>query len=239
MSHTLSVCDSIGFEEVQMAKNRKKAEEYIFKYISKLDSSGHNLKLYKDKFKLMSNKDFDEMMTKIRNGEYVLPIFSPNKGDVKLSSKTAIKVAKELGHEFFERLWLTDNVTGETYLTPIKYLVVDLPLRRQQQLLIKKMSIPSVDMTMDALTNQVTGDSKGASLSFPELQVLAASGMHKSIEEMIKVRGGDITAYNQFRHSIINTGSGTLENAGKTEGRVKSTETLSNLLKGMHLDNNL
>lgn len=222
-----------------MAKNRKKAEAFIFEYINKLDKTGTNLKIYQDRFKEMSNKDFDEMMSNIKEGSYTLPLYAPNQGRVKLSSKLAIKVARELGHEFFERLWLTDNVTGETYLTPIKYMVLDLPLRRQQQLLIKKMSIPSVDMTMDALTNQVTGDSKGASLSFPELQVLAANEMNKSIEEMIKVRGGDIKAYNQFRHSVMNTGSGSLESAGRTEGKVKSTETLSSLLKGMHLDNNL
>lgn len=222
-----------------MAKNRKKAEEFILKYISKLDKSGNNLTIYKNKFNKMTNKEFDDMMTAIKKGEYVLPLYAPNQGKVKLSSEIAIKIAKELGHNFFERLWLTDNVTGETYLTPIEYMVVDLPWRRQQQLLIKKMSIPSVDMTMDTLTNQVTGDSKGASLSFPELQVLAATGMHKSIEEMIKIRGGDINSYNQFRYSVMNTGTGSLETAGRTEGRVKSTETLSNLLKGMHLDNNL
>lgn len=222
-----------------MAKNRKKAEEFILTYIGKLDKSGHNVELYKKRFKTLSNAQFDDMMTEIKNGRYTLPLYAPNQSKVKLTSQVAIKVAKELGHSFFEHLWLTDNVTKETYLTPIKYMVVDLPFRRQQQLLIKKMSIPSTDMTMDTMTNQVTGNSKGASLSFPELQVLAASNMNKSIEEMIKVRGGDINAYNQFRNSVINTGSGTLEAAGRTEGRVKSTVTLSNLLKGMHLDNNL
>ena len=222
-----------------MAKNRKKTEEFILRYIAKLDTSGLNTEIYKKKFKELTNKQFDEMMTEIKNGTYTLPLYAPNQSKVRLTSQQAIKVGKELGYSFFERLWLTDDASGETYLTPIEYMVVDLPLRRQQQLLIKKMSIPSTDMTMDTLTNQVTGDSKGASLSFPELQVLAASNMNKTIEEMIKIRGGDLDAYDQFRSSVINTGSGSIEAAGRTEGRVKSIESLSALLKGMHLDNNL
>ena len=222
-----------------MAKNRKGAEKFLLDYVQKLDPSGLNKQFYIDEFKKMSDKTFDDMATAVSDGEYVLPIFSPAQGKVKLSSTRAVKVARELGHEIFQRLRLTDNVTGEVYLTPHKYLVIDLPMRRQAQLLIKKMSMPSVKETVDSLTGQVTGGSKGSALSFPELQVMAALGLNKSIEEMMKVRGGDSKAYRQFTNSIIQTGSGSLMNAGNTEGRVKSIESLHTLLLGMHLDNNL
>ena len=76
-------------------------------------------------------------------------------------------------------------------------------------------------------------------MSFPEIQVLASKGHEKTIEEMIKVRGGDTKAYRQFSNSVIQTGSGSLKNAGEAMGRVKSTETLRSFLLGMHLDNNL
>lgn len=219
--------------------NRKGAEEFIIKYIKKLDPTGINETIYINQFKVMSNKDFEVLMESLKNEEFILPIFAPNKGKVKLDTGRAVKVARELGHEFFERLRLTDPSTGEIYLTPIKYLVVALPVRRQAQLLSKKIKIPENNKTIDTLTDQATGPSKGASLSFPELQILVGKEMDKTIEELIKVRGGDSKAYYQFTQAVMKTGFGSLENVNKLESRVKSVETLSIILKGMHLDNNL
>lgn len=225
--------------EIFAMGNRKEAESFILKYIKKLDSTGFNEEVYREQFKSMSDTDFEKLMLSIKNEDFILPIFAPNQSRVKLTTENAIKVARELGHEFFERLRLTDPSTGETYLTPIKYLVIELPIRRQAQLLSKKIKIPENNKTIDSLTDQATGPSKGASLSFPELQVLVGKEMNKTIEELIKVRGGDSKAYYQFTQSVMKTGSGSLENVSKLESRVKSVETLSAILKGMHLDNNL
>ena len=222
-----------------MAKNRKKAEEFLLDCIQQLDPSGLNKSFYSDAFKTMSNQQFDDLAKGIREDGYVLPIFVPTAGKVKLNTERAVKLARKLGREIFQRLWLTDNITGLTYLTPKKYMVVDLPVRRMAQLLVKKMSMPSVVDTVDALTGQATGPSKGSSMSFPEIQVLASKGHNKTIEEMIKVRGGDTQAYRQFSNSVMQTGSGSLRAAGEAMGRVKSTETLRSFLLGMHLDNNL
>ena len=219
--------------------NRKEAEKFIIKYIGKLDTSGLNVKLYEKRFKEMSDKEFKSLMEEIKNDTFTLPIFAPNQSKVKLTTDKALSVAKELGHSFFERLRLTDPSTGETYLTNIEYLVIDLPVRRQSQLLSKKITIPKSNKTIDSLTDQATGPSKGASLSFPELQVLVGKEMNSTIEELIKVRGGDTKAYQQFNQSIIKTGSGSLENVRTLETRAKSVDTLSIILKGMHLDNNL
>ena len=219
--------------------NRKEAERFIIMYIGKLDTSGLNAEVYKKRFKEMTDKEFKSLMEEIKNDNFTLPIFAPNQSKVKLTTDKALSVAKELGHSFFERLRLTDPSTGETYLTNIEYLVIDLPVRRQSQLLSKKIKIPKSNKTIDSLTDQATGPSKGASLSFPELQVLVGKEMNSTIEELIKVRGGDTKAYQQFNQSIIKTGSASLENVKALETRAKSVDTLSIILKGMHLDNNL
>lgn len=218
---------------------RKEAEEFILKYIAKLDKTGFNENIYKEQFKKMSDSEFKDLMLAVQDESFILPIFAPNLNKIKLTTKNAIAVARELGHEFFERLRLTDPSTNETYLTPLPYLVIDIPVRRQAQLLSKKIKIPENNKTIDSLTDQATGPSKGASLSFPELQVLVGKEMNKTIEELIKVRGGDSKAYYHFTQSVMKTGSGKLENVNKLESRVKSVETLSIILKGMHLDNNL
>lgn len=219
--------------------SRKKAEAFIIQYIDKLDPTGENKKIYQAQFKAMSDKEFDAFMKDIDNDNFIIPIFAPNKSKIKLDTKRNIKVARELGVEFFQRLRLTDSATGETYLTPIKYMVVEVPIRRQVQVLAKKIKIPDTNRTVDNLTDQATDKSKGASLSFPELQILVGRGMNETIEELIKVRGGDTKAYQHFTQSMMKTGKGSLESVRYLDSRVKSIETLSILLKGMHLDNNL
>ena len=55
---------------------------------------------------------------------------------------------------------------------------------------------------------------------------------------MIKYRGGDIKLMNEMDKRIRDTGGVRMESLKGVGGRVKSTTTLSALLKGMHLDNN-
>ena len=221
--------------------NRQAATAEIIKWIDKLLPGSPNAKLYEDALGRMTNAEFDAFMLKLESGEATLSLVAPNLSEHKLSVERNLAVAKELGHEFFQRLWLTDAKTGVTYLTPVRYLVVDLPLRRQQQLLIKKISIPEDNRHVDELTGQPSGPSAGSKLSFPELQVLYAQGMDRTIEELIKFRGGDTKARQALDRQIVETGGASQDAIKKAlpYTRVKSTETLGVLLKSMHLDNNV
>jgi hypothetical protein len=67
---------------------------------------------------------------------------------------------------------------------------------------------------------------------------LYSQGFDKAILEMIKYRGGDIKLMNEMDKRIRDTGGVRMESLKGVGGRVKSTTTLSALLKGMHLDNN-
>jgi hypothetical protein len=119
-------------------------------------------------------------------------------------------------------------------------MVIDLPLRRQAQMLYEKMSIPENNRVVDERSGQATGPSKGASLSYPELQVNAAKGLDNMILELIKFRGGDVKAYNAMNRSILDTGEASLnEIAAKEKTTVKSVQTLGVYLKAMMLDSNL
>lgn len=222
-----------------MAGNRKAAEEFILKYIGKILPTSENVAYYTEKFASMSDAQFDTMMDNIENHGFVLPLIAPNLSKDKLDTSRNIKIGEELGHTFFERLKLTDDASGVTYTTPLPYMIVDLPIRRQVQTLSKKMAVPENNNVRDELTDQATGPSKGSGLSFPETQVLVALGMDDLIEELIKVRGGDEAAFNKMNKDIIQTGESSLSDIRLLGTRAKATDTLSAILKGMHLDNNL
>lgn len=219
--------------------NRKAATDMILRYIDKILPGSPNTEFYRTSLAAMSDKQFGDFINRLDSGEETLTINVPNLGKYKLDLQRNLAIAKELGHEFFEHLLLTDPTTGQLYQTPVKYLVIDLPLRRQVQLLESKSTIPENNKHIDELSGQSTGPSKGSKISFPELQVLFAQGLDSTITELIKFRGGDSKAFNAMNRSIIDTGTVNLEYLSQFGTKVKSVTTLSVLLKTIHLDNTL
>lgn len=224
---------------VRMNTARKEATDYAVKLLSKFAGKNDSVKEIETMLGQLTDKQFDAYMQSLMVGEEVMPYIAPNLGDVRLSSEQNLKIAEELGHEFFERLWLTDPATGEVYLTPKKYLVVDLPLRRLQQHLIKKIAIPEDNQHFDEMTAQPTGPSKGRGVSFPELQLLYSQGLDDVIRELFKFRGGDEQAYRAMTKDALLTGMPSMNDVDGGDTQVKATESLSILLKSAHLDNNL
>lgn len=219
--------------------NRKAAEAVVLEYVEKLLPGSPNTKIYKDLFAAMSDKQFAEFMGKIEDGSARLAIIAPNLETPKLSMERNLALAKELDHEFFERIWIDAGDGTPMYLSPVKYLIVDLPLRRQAQLLVKKISIPEDNRSVDDYTGQPSGKSKGSKISYPETQIMAALNLDASLTEMLKYRGGDVKGFNAMNTAIAKTGGVSLDAIAPQAGKVKSTETLSTFLTCMHLSNTL
>ncbi len=158
-------------------------------------------------------------------------------GTSQISVKRNLELAKKWGHQFFERIWMDGENGAPPYLSNHKYLIVLLPLKRQSQFLIKKISIPEDSRTIDNMTGQVTGKSKGSKFSYPEMQIVASQGLHKTIAEFMKVRGGDNVAYNAMVKSLTTQGGASLKAVTSMNTVVKSQVTLSAFLTGMHLRN--
>lgn len=219
--------------------NRKAATAEALYWINEMVPGGIVVKDMETVLNALSDEQFDAYMKQLESGEEILSIAIPNLGKDKLEMERLLDLGEKLGHSFFEQVWLTDAKTGVTYLTPEKYLIILLPLRRQQQALVKKISIPDSNKHIDEMTGQVTGDSKGASLSGPEIQVLRAQGLDKVLLEGIKVRGGDEKAFRFVNREIIETGEANIDTVLAAGTRVKGTVTLSDLMTGMHIKNNL
>lgn len=220
--------------------DRKKVTAFILKNIEKILPGSGNKEYWEEKLSSMSDKAFGEFMDKLASGDETLFINVPNGAKKKLSVSRNVDHARELGHEIFQHLILTEPNTGTKYKTPKKYMVIDLPVRRQAQMLKKKASIPDGSRRIDELTGQAVKPSTGSRLSFPELQALKAQGLNRSIEELIKFRGGDRKAFAAMSRQISELGEVSQDTIkAAIDSAVTSTQTLSAYLLAMHLDNNL
>jgi hypothetical protein len=219
--------------------NRKAAEEFILKYVDKLLPGSDNVKLYKSLFSSMSDDDFKQYMDDIDTGRKFIAVVCPNFTEPALSGDRNYAIADELGHNFFQRIWIEGTGDVPTYLTPIPYLVLDLPLKRASQLLIKKISVPDNNRVVDTLTGQPTGESKGASISTPELQVCAAMGLESTMVELLKYRGGDVKGFQAMNNMIAKYGSANLKTLSMYASGVESTNTLKTFLTAMHVKSTL
>ena len=219
--------------------NRKGATEFFIEKIKKLNPNSSNVKMYEDFFAACSDKEFDELMGKLERGEVILPYFVSNLNKEIIRMDKILALGDELGIDFFQRIWVTDSVSGVRFLTPEKYLVIDMPIRRQQQHLVKGKSVVESSKFTDPLSGQAVGASRSSRISLPELMIMESSGHIDAIEELIKVRGGDIAAFREARRLTVEQGGYNLDAIASLNSRPTSTETLKAFFFGMHIDNNL
>lgn len=206
--------------------------------------------LYEETIMKMSATDLEHWIEALRNGVKDFPdvnkpaatisLIVPNLSkENRLNVNRNLALAKKMGHNFFERIWLTNPVTGQVTLTNKRYLSILLPIRRQAQTLDHKMSLPEGDNRVDDLTGQVTGASKGSSISFPEVQMLDARGLTQTIYELMKARGGDEEAWRLMKHRLTTTGAFNQDELGSLNSVAKVNKAFSTILHGMHIRNNL
>ena len=223
-----------------MNPKRKAVQDYIIKYVGAIVSGNENVKLYEDLFKNMTDEEFDNFMQRMKKGE----VHVPNDGKIRVSVENNFKVAKQLGHEFFQRVKVTNHPDYPDHLLPVKALTMILPVRRAQQLLAKKISIPEHNMSIDNLTGQVAGKSRSSKLTYPEQQMLLAMDMKETATEMVRVRGGDIRAQQLYQAELMKNGEASQKMIMEVsnmmaDGGVKSTKTLKQYFQAMNIKNTL
>lgn len=222
-----------------MPGNRKAAEAQILADIEEILPGSDNPKYYQALFDSMDDVQFDAFMQKFIRKELTLSIIAPNFADVKLEVTRNFATAKKWGLANFERVWMDDGDGTPPYLSNDPYPIMEVTVRRQAQLLDKKMSVAEDAKSVDDLTGQPTGRSKGSKISFPELQLLAAQGLDDSITELIKWRGGDTKGYNAFVDALSGSGGVSMQAIAGMAGGVVSTQTLRTLLLCMHVSSTL
>jgi hypothetical protein len=103
---------------------------------------------------------------------------------------------------------------------------------------MSKISVPNSDTKIDAFSGQVVKPDKGSSISSVEMQTILSKGLKVSIAELIRVRGGDISAYSHFRGQLEETGYASL-NSIDNDSRARSSVILGTYFRAAHIDNNI
>lgn len=220
-------------------KNRKAAEASILSDLEEILPGSANVNIYKRRFLEMTDAEFEQMILRIEAGEFILPIIAPEAQAPAIDVGRNIDTAKRWGVKLFERVWMDGQYGADPYLSNDEYLIVLMPLKRQAQFLTKKISIPEDSRTIDNMTGQVTGRSKGSKISYVEMQVLNSQDLRNSIMEFQKPKGGDLTAYNAMAHSLTTTGGASLTSLNALGSRARSIDSLSIHLTTLHLKNTL
>lgn len=221
-----------------MTPKRKKVQDYIIEKMDKL-AGKDNKKLYEDLFNSMSDKDFEDFMLKLKKGELHLVVVVPNDGKTRVTIENNYKLAKELGHEFFQRVIYKNDPNQPDFMTKNKYVCLYLPVRRAQQTIEKKISIPDHNLAINQLTGQVASDSRSAKITFPEQEVALAMGMKETLLELAKIRGGDMGAAKSMNDQLFKTGKATQAEANRYSTGVRSTDTLYRYFRAMHIQTTL
>ena len=70
------------------------------------------------------------------------------------------------------------------------------------------------------------------------MQTILDKGLDKVVIEFIKVRGGDLHAYNEFTSKIQENGEVSLDDMDLASSQPRSTAVVNVFFKSMHIDNN-
>lgn len=215
-------------------KARKKIEARIIEFAGLIDPSGENANMYREWFKHATDKQVESIIADR------IPIFAPNGSKVNLDSSRNVEIARErYGYEMRQHCWLTDPKTGLIHLTTYKHTIIEVPSRRQSQLIEKKFKVAEHNRIIDKSTGQTTGKSKGSSFSFPQTFVMFAKGYDATIRELLQVRGGDMKAAQIIDRNIRQTGKSSQKFEGWERTRVKSSLTIGAALKAQHIGTTL
>lgn len=220
--------------------NRKAAEKVALEWIDAIDPSGKNGELYrKEIFPSMSDEAFDNWITALESKQEFLTMQYCNLTNSAITTENNLKVAKEKGVKIFQRVRVTDPVTGQVVINSKPVPVLHLPVRRLAQTLDEKMAYAEDNIHLDELSGQVTGVSKASAISTPELSIWLGYGLDDAAMEFFKYRGGDEKAYRAMERMISETGDSDMDVLEPYTDKSKINYSIADLLRAMHIDNNL
>lgn len=217
--------------------SRTSVETELYSVLDKITQSNENSERYKSVFANMSDQEFRAFFKEIEEGKRKLCIYIPNHGKSSMDFSTIIREGEKLGCKFYGHI--VDEIDGVITRSSQEVMVLKSPIRRLAQSLDAKISLPAGDSKVDAITGQVAGDDRAASISSIELSVLTDIGLTKTSTELATVRGGDAGAYSYLKAATVNTGMASLASAMDYRTGVGARQATKVLLLGKHIKTNL
>lgn len=209
-----------------MTAKRKAVQDLILSTVKKIDDKGKNVKNYQALFKSLNDKQFSEFMERVRNGS--LHIILPN-GTKTRDISYYESVANSLGTQLFKHVEHKDK---DGYFIPhFKYMVGYTYANITKQSVDYALKTPAHTRSRNAITNQVTGESRGAAFSNPEIKLKLAHGLKNTVYELAILRSGDPS----FAKFIERYGDVTIEEVDKVKNSSRAVNSLKGFLAGMHI----
>ena len=216
-----------------MTEKRRKIEQLVNAAMLKLDPTGGNTAIWKERFSKMSDSQFAEWIKSLRNGENIRYEYHEF-GEDAPTLDHAINASKLIGFNLYQYCYLP-HITGDNdtvMRTPTKCMVGWINLKALQQMVEKKNGSSTSINIRDPKTGQVTSDDKNAGNSDMEAtMILSYMDDNKEsaiIKELHGFRSDDFTAKSEAYKSIQDKGYVSLDEITTEDNTGKMTLNLVN-----------
>lgn len=186
-----------------MTKQRKEAEELIYRVFDAVDKTHSNSDYYKKIFANMSDEDFMKFCKRRLPFRFHEEIFKvePKMYDIF----AAFKILNKPLLEKVKLPYVYKNKNGVPVETK-ECLVLYLHLKRMKQMLTKKNNTAIDINKRDMKTGQLTSSDKGGKETDKEFESLANMGLEYTMDEFARPKADAIEAMNQMSNTILSKG---------------------------------
>jgi hypothetical protein len=187
---------------------RKEMEDLIYGFFDLFDPSGRNTDYYRNKFKSMSDDEFDQYFKLLfeQDDPYLTATMVDYENPLKIENIE--KAAKFLGVPLFEKVVLpyASQDPNNPIITKHECLVGYLNIKRLQQLNFKKIGISTDISERNMITGQVAGHDKNSRNSDQETIALLTVGANVSLKELMSMRADDMVMKAEMNKKIARDG---------------------------------
>ena len=212
------------------AAKRQQAEQIVYDVISTLDKTGKNTARYKKLFSSMDNKAFEAYFTAFLSNPKTNFTLEVMPFDSEPTFDQVVKAAKTLNVPLEEYVYYHHETTtdGKPVRSRHRVPVGWIHAKRLQQIVSKKTTYTTSIAKRNALTNQVTHESKVASNSDMETQALLCTENYRVLEELLGARADNKGQKNALYADIARDGFAKLEDM-KQQDNIFEKATLNTL----------
>ena len=187
---------------------RKEMEDLIYGFFDLFDPSGRNTEYYRNKFKSMSDAEFDQYFKLLfeQDDPYLTATMVDYENPLKIENIE--KAAKFLDVPLFEKVVLpyASQDPNNPIITKHECLVGYLNIKRLQQLNFKKIGISTDISERNMITGQVAGHDKNSRNSDQETIALLTVGANVSLKELMSMRADDMVMKSEMNKKISRDG---------------------------------
>jgi len=187
---------------------RKEMEDLIYGFFDLFDPSGRNTEYYRNKFKSMSDAEFDQYFKLLfeQDDPYLTATMVDYENPLKIENIE--KAAKFLDVPLFEKVVLpyASQDPNNPIITKHECLVGYLNIKRLQQLNFKKIGISTDISERNMITGQVAGHDKNSRNSDQETIALLTVGANVSLKELMSMRADDMVMKAEMNKKIARDG---------------------------------